>query len=369
MIRILWLHLFLFSCLTGLSQEMQNWNQFRGNQQLTGVSDSRIPSNIEIKWTFHTGSQIKSSPVISGQRIIIGSTNGNLYCLDLSGALLWKRQTGNAIEAPAMILKEKVYVGNLDGTLFCLDLSDGSIIWTYQTDNQIMGAPNWYRNGNQTYILVGSYDFYLHCVNAEKGTGVWKYELDNYLNSTVSVDGHKGVFGGCDGFLHIVNLQNGRAREKIEIASYIAGSPALENEIAYVGDYDGGVTCVDLQRQRKCWKWNNDQANLPFIASPAVYRDNMFLTSRDKFVYCFDKKNGSLRWKRNTGFRIDASPLVTKSGLLVANMRGDLQLLNLYDGKLLWNYEIGSPVFSNPAVYDNRIFLGAGDGLVYCIGK
>ncbi len=36
-----------------------------------------------------------------------------------------------------------MYAGNLDGTLFAIDLQTGNILWTYKTENQIMGAPAW----------------------------------------------------------------------------------------------------------------------------------------------------------------------------------------------------------------------------------
>ncbi len=361
--------LLAFTCFGTFSQSVSNWTQYRGNKQLTGVSDGVIPSGIQIKWTFDAGDPIKSSPVVYEDKIIMGSTNGVLYCIGMEGELIWKHQTGNAIEAPALILDKKVYIGNLEGILFSFDLTTGDLIWKYETENQIMGAPNWYNAGDKNYIMVGSYDFYLHAVDASSGSGLWKYELDNYLNSTVSVDDEKAIFAGCDGFLHIVNPENGTLRDKYEIASYIAGSPAMKNDIAYLGDYDGGVTAVDIKKESTLWKWNNEQANLPFIASPALHRDKVYLTSRDKYVYCFKKDNGELIWKRNSGFRIDASPLVTRSGLLVANMRGDLQLLNLYNGQVLWSFEVGSPIASNPALYKNNIILGAQDGLVYCIGK
>jgi len=32
-------------------------------------------------WTFKTEAEIRSSPVISGDRLLIGSYDGNLYCL------------------------------------------------------------------------------------------------------------------------------------------------------------------------------------------------------------------------------------------------------------------------------------------------
>ena len=40
----------------------------------------------------------------------------------------------------------------------------------------------------------------------------------------------------------------------------------------------------------------------------------------------------------------------------------------LKSGKEIWNYEIGLPVGSSPAVVDSRIIVGSDDGSVYCFG-
>ena len=45
-----------------------------------------------------------------------------------------------------------------------------------------------------------------------------------------------------------------------------------------------------------------------------------------------------------------------------------LYLLTLADGRELWNYEIGQPVGTSPAVVDDRVIVGAEDGNVYCFG-
>jgi outer membrane protein assembly factor BamB len=43
-------------------------------------------------------------------------------------------------------------------------------------------------------------------------------------------------------------------------------------------------------------------------------------------------------------------------------------MVSLADGKELWQYEIGQPVQSSPAVVDGHIVVGAADGSVYCFG-
>src|SRR5210317_1231682 len=87
------------------AQPTDSWPIFRGDQNLTGVSNTTLSASPELKWTFETGDNIKSAPVVDDGKVVIGSTDGLVYCIDLNGKLLWNFDTGNSIEAPALILE------------------------------------------------------------------------------------------------------------------------------------------------------------------------------------------------------------------------------------------------------------------------
>ncbi len=350
-------------------QSSGSWPIFRGNQQLTGVSQIELPAQPKLLWTFQTGDNIKSAPVVDQGKVVIGSTDGIIYCLNLNGKQIWQFDTGNAIEAPALIHNNTVYIGNLDGNLFALDLNSGEKKWVYETDNQIIGSANWWETNETTYILVGSYDYFLHSVDAKSGEVKWKYESDNFINGAPACSEGKTFFGGCDGFLHVVDIVTGKADKKIDVANYVPGSPALEKNKAYLGDYDGRFFQVDIEKERTGWEWKDEKTTLPFIASPAVIGNQIFTANHNKFLYKFDKLSGEKLWSYNTGNRVEASPVVAGSKVVVANMRGDLALVNRANGKAEWTYEIGSQIISNPAVAGGRMFVGAYDGNVYCFGK
>ncbi len=350
------------------AQSAGNFSNYRGNRQLTGYFNTDLPDKVSMMWTFTTEDEIKSSPVIQGNRIVIGSTDGNVYCLDQNGKQVWQHEAGNAIEATALIHNGNVYIGDLSGNFYSLRLDDGGLNWHYKTQGQISGAPNWWSDGSKTYILIGSYDYFLHCVDARTGSVVWTYETNNYINGTVAIDGNDAIFGGCDGLLHVVDITTGKPRLELEISTYIAGSASLENGKAYMGDYDGYFACVDYNRGETDWVWSSETSQAAFIASPAVNNNRVIIGNRDRHVYCFDKKTGSLIWKRNTGRQVEASVILTSSEVLAANMSGVLMLLDVNNGRVKWSYEVGSAIFSNPAVLQGRIIFGAQDGKVYCLG-
>ncbi len=342
-----------------------DWPEYRGGQDLHGKTSVAIPSNAGLAWAYQTGAEIKAAPVIKDGRIIIGSNDGNVYCLDLFGTLLWKFETEYAVEAPALIKKNTVYVGNLGGFFYAIDLLSGEKKWKHEASNQIMAAANYWKDGESLYILIGAYDFYLYCLEANTGRIVWKYEALDYINSVVSISGNKAVFGGCDGHLHVVDLTSGKAAQKTEVASYIAGSAVLESNLAFVGDYDGKFWSIDFIEGEINWSFERESRELPYIASPAIIGSMVIAANRDRFVYCLDKSNGRLLWQRNTGSRVDASPVTDGKNALVANMRGDLLLLDVNDGSIVWTYELGSGITGNPAVTDNMIVVGTMDGSVY----
>jgi outer membrane protein assembly factor BamB len=356
---------FILSSLLSFGQTARSWPNSRGNAQLQGSTAVEFPQKIKLKWNYKASGIFKSAPVIAEGKIVVGSTSGELLCLDFNGKLLWNFKTENSIEAPSLIQDGVVYFGNLSGSFFAIDLKTGAKKWEYKTDNQIMGAPAFLIVEGKKVLAVGSYDYYLHGVDAATGKGLWKYESDNFLNAAPAIANGKAVFGGCDGFLHLVNMKDGKPDSKIEVATYVPSSPAIADGKAYLGDYDGGVTCIDLTTKKKIWSFKNPVSDLPFIASPSVIDDKLVIGSRDKFIYCFNRKTGEPLWKKNTGNRVDASTVVNKKQVLLVNMRGDLMLLNLSDGSTVWTYELGSGVINTPAVVQNAIVVAASDGNVY----
>src|SRR6476646_8793418 len=70
-----------------------NWSQFRGNHQLTGVSESNLPAELKLLWTYEAGESIESSAAIVGGTVFVGSQKGELAALNLdNGAVYWKYQ-------------------------------------------------------------------------------------------------------------------------------------------------------------------------------------------------------------------------------------------------------------------------------------
>ena len=68
---------------------------FRGDARHGGIYDAAGVTELHgVKWTFHTGAAVISTPAVADGTVYVGSSDHNLYALDAaSGALAWQFTT------------------------------------------------------------------------------------------------------------------------------------------------------------------------------------------------------------------------------------------------------------------------------------
>ncbi|MBL9173651.1 MAG: PQQ-binding-like beta-propeller repeat protein [Verrucomicrobiales bacterium] len=346
------------------------WPMFRGNPQLTGVTSASLPDKPALKWTFKTGGPVKSSAAILGDRVFIGSSDSNLYCLQRSdGRKLWSFQSDGPIEGSPLVLDGRVYFGTANTNVYALDADSGKALWSFGLEDKILSSPNWVQSTitNRKDVLVGGYDFKLYSLGAATGRTNWVFETGNYINGTPAIGDGVTAFGGCDAVVHVVDVLNGKKQKEIEAGAYIAASGALVDQRLYVGHYENAFICVDLKDGRIAWTYK-DRA-FPYFSSPAVTTDRVIVGGRDKRLHCIKRSNGEPVWVFATRGKVDSSPVVAGDRILVGSDDGRIYMVSLTDGRELWNYEIGQPVQSSPAVVDGAFVIGSDDGSVYCFGS
>jgi len=350
-------------------QDHNDWPMFQGGQRLLGRASGELPDSMALVWKFKTGGQIKSSPAIDDGLVFVGSSDANVYAVDLeTGSGVWEYRTGSEVEGAPCVVEGSVFVGSSDGFLYAFDGKSGSLRWKYETEGEILGAANWTvsPDGQSKWILVGSYDNVLHCVDSADGKAVWTYETDSYINGSPAVSEGMAAFGGCDAMIHVVSVADGSKVTQIDTDSYIAASAAFIEGQVYVGNYGNELIRADVGAGKIAWRYTDTDA--PFFSSPAVGEDVVVLGGRDKKVHCIGRDDGKAVWTFQTLGEVDSSPVICGDKVVVGSEDGRLYMIRLSDGTEVWSYQIGRPVMSSPAVAYGMIVVGSDDGYLYAFG-
>ena len=360
--------LFVFSATHAQDTPAENWSQFRGNHQLTGVSHSNVSTSLRPVWTYESGGSIESSAAIVGGTVFVGSQKGEkgeLVSLNLeNGHVYWKYTTDSPIgESSPAYSGGVVYIGDLGGTLHAVNASDGRRVWATKTGGEIKSSPVVY--GDQ--VLIGSYDEHLYFVSTRNGSVLRKFKTNGPVHSTPGIASGMAFIAGCDEVFRAIRISDGKEVYSVASGAYTGASPALRSGMAYYGTFDNEVLGVSLSKRDVLWRYEHPQRKFPYYSSAAVTPTRVVLGGRDKMIHGLTL-SGKAAWTFATRARVESSPAIAGNRVFVGSNDGRFYVLALTNGAKLWEFNAGAPLSASPAIANGRIVIGSQDGRLYCFG-
>ena len=105
------------------------------------------------------------------------------------------------------------------------------------------------------------------------------------------------------------------------------------------------------------------------MASPTVYKNTLYVASKDKYLYAVDLKSDMVKWKKFMAYSIASTPLVIDDAIFLGTYKGVFYRLSLNGGKIVWRFKTYQRIVSSPSEYKNRIYFGSFDSFLYAISK
>src|SRR5580704_14563190 len=279
-----------------------DWPIFRGDALMTGVGTSKLPDQLDERWTFKSGDTIEGAPVVVDGVVYFASLDKHLYALDLAtGKQKWKVKLGPAKASPS-VKGNRIYLGDLDGRFYCVNAADGKVIWTFEAEGEIQASANFHGNN----IIFGSNDSSLYCLNPE-GKKVWDTKVDGPINAAAAVVGDRTFATGCsDGILHVIDATNGKELGTIPTDGQAVATAAVVDDRVYLSMVSNQVVSVDWKTMKKVWSFEAPIRQIPFYSSAAVASGLVITGSRDKKIYAIDARAGTEVWNFVTDGQVDA---------------------------------------------------------------
>ena len=240
-------------------------------------------SNGRKLWAFKAGGEIKSSPVVVGDRVLIGSYDEHLYCLSArDGSVRWRFKTNGPVHSTPGIADGLAFVAGCDELFRAIRISDGQQVFNVSS-GAYTGASPAIRDGSAFY---GTFDNQVLGVSLTERKIVWQYEHPQRkfpFYSSAAVTPTRIVLGGRDKLVHALT-PDGKNAWTFTTRARVESSPAIAGGRVFVGSNDGRFYVLNLSNGAKLWDFDT---GAPLSASPAIANGRIVIGSQDGRLYCF----------------------------------------------------------------------------------
>jgi outer membrane protein assembly factor BamB len=345
------------------------------------VELEEIKSSYEtrIQWSVDVGSpgRFTYAPVLADNLIYAVNAEGSVMQLSAeTGKTVWETELGEPISSGAGLGGGLVLVGTSKGHLFALNVN-GKKLWSAVLSSEVQGQPRYY-DGT---VIVRTSDHHIYGIDAADGRRKWSYEratpsLSLKTQAGIVVDSGAVYAGFPGGKLVAIRADNGKlvweatvAQPKgvteIERIADITSLPFVDGPLVYVVAYQGKVAAVDRQRGQVVW--NRDISSYVGLTAE---NNKIYLSHTIGSVYSLDSTNGKTFWRQgNLGYRHLTVPLPLSNVVAVGDLEGYIHLLSQDDGSFVGRLQLGSkPLMSLIAGSNaNQFFAQSRDGHLYAV--
>ena len=300
-----------------------------GDTLYVGTRDGRVLAldrdTGNTRWRFPREGDIQpvySSPVISEDEILyVGGYDGNLYAIDTGeieqrGSAVPTREeallfsSGGSIIASPVVTGEIVLLPSSDGFVYALNPSDGSVKWKYETQDKVWSTPG--VDGGRVYF--GSLDHTLYALDTADGSLVWDFSTKGAIASKPLVMGDNVYVGSFEGVLYSIGKATGQEEARFQAENWLWATPVYHDSTVYVGSLDHRLYALDALSLEPIWAEPLETEG-QIVGAPAIVGDWIAVPSDDRNVYVVRASDGRDRHVCAVGDRIRA-PLAVSGDVI-----------------------------------------------------
>jgi outer membrane protein assembly factor BamB len=328
---------------------------FRGGPEHLGVYASPVPTLSALVWKFKTGGRVLSSPLVVGDAVYVGSTDGSLYAINRAdGTQRWKFDTRGPVSSSPAYRDGLVYIASVDGNLYAVDAAAGTVRWSFTTKGERrFTAPGIHGAIPRTERMPDPFDVFL---------------------SSPTIAGGLVLFGSGDQHVYALDAVSGTLRWSFATGDVVHASPAVAAGVVYVGSWDRNLYALDAATGRERWRYTtgNDTTiynQIGIASSAAVANGVVFVGGRDGQFHAVDARTGALKWKHDNrmGWTI-ASPAVRDGVVYFPTSDGRrFKALDAATGTVRIDLQNQAVSFSSPAIAGEVAFYGTSDGFLNAV--
>lgn len=289
-------------------KKLSYYDYINGNMaHLDGVIYATLGINVivaldansgKILWLQTISSPTRSTPLISGDKLLIQSIDNNLYALNIkNGERIWKYMgisEGISIfsSASPVTSNNKAFIQLNTGELVALNIDTGVEEWI--VSGKVKSALNVNSHLHSTVLkpvidnkilFLCTPEVYLSAINVEYGSIVWQKQF--YINKPICI---------CGDFIYAINNLN---------------------QLISVSKHNGMIKWV-----KNLADYTNKKVS--YWAAPITAGNEIIAVNSDGNLLKFDNSTGDLKGKMQIDKEVELPPLVANGNMYITSNRGNI---------------------------------------------
>lgn len=312
-------------------------------------------------WSFDADARIRTTPALTDDAEIIGTMAGKVIAVDRSGHVRWRFATVGAgqdfsfknndtrsVVTMPIVSGDTVIAGGRDGNIYGIDLRSGRERWreTHDGGSWILGLS---ADPGRFYSGSGS-AFIMQAADPATGKEIWRTPTNTAMFGDIAKTGDILVSNGINGTLAGFDAHTGKEEWRFGLPDRALSSPLAAPGMIYTGADDGSVYALETseaaptQFDRSIFTYTDEPAGSAFWFKPEA---------KSAIFGAFDAAGYSSLGNADLP-RALASP-ITKSGPRLIVL-ADSRLPDAVDGKQLRSFLDGGGTLVllgvDPLIYD-----------------
>jgi len=333
------------------SDYLGEWRTGRGDPGRTGSVEPDLRPPLEAAWRKRVGRGMKGAPVPVGPLLLTASTDGRVRALLRdTGEEAWSTKIRGGFFAAPAVANRRIYAASEypDGALYCIGLERGDLLWRRKT-GPVRSTPT--VDGGVVYIVTD--DGGLDAYDAVHGRRLWRVDAGALLPQSPLVFGDTLWLLTRGDSLRVLSTTDGRVLSTRPLGHHpLRAEVAARDGVAYYASADGIVALPGAGTGGEGPPMGGRRSFHVATAGGLLLGSDGLRTAFAVLPPATDAL-----WTHATGGLLEAAPIVAGRHAVLASLAGEVRVLDLRDGRVLWKTRVDAPVPAPPAVSGGWLFV------------